>query len=119
MNKTINTNHIKEVFSDPAFVGELFAMESPEDAQAALRAKGVELSLEELKEVNEILSTKLSENGELSLDDLDSVAGGGPVLALAISLAIVVGVAGVGGAIGIGVPAGAYALISSAIRRRW
>jgi len=119
MAATININRIKEVFSDEVFVGELFAMESPEDAQAALRAKGVELSLEELKEINEIFSTKLSENGELSLDDLDSVAGGSSI-ALAIvvciiGLGIVGGLTAVAGGAGFGVGA----ITASIIKRRW
>jgi len=76
MAATVNINRLKEIFSDEAFAKELFAMQSPEDAQAALKTKGVELSIAELEEINNILTAKFSEGGELSLDDLDDAAGG-------------------------------------------
>ena len=69
--KTMN-----EVFSDEAFVKSLFEMESAEKAQEALKEKGVELSVEELKEIRQALIEQVDENGELSMDALDSVAGG-------------------------------------------
>jgi len=114
MAKTINVKHIHEVFSDEAFVKELLSMEAPEDAQAALKAKGVEFTIEELKGISNILSVKISEGGELSLDDLDNAAGGiDPVTVSAALLVLTVlgaiGVAGVGGA----------AVGAIAVLRRW
>ena len=39
---------IKEVFSDEEFVKELFSKETPEEAQAMLAEKGIDLSIDEL-----------------------------------------------------------------------
>ena len=109
MAATINVNHVKEVFSDEAFVKELLAMESPEEAQAALKAKGVEISIEELEGINVMLVAKLSESGELSLDDLDNAAGG------VVTAAVIGGVALLGL---LGVLGGSM-VIAGAVTRRW
>ena len=86
---------IKEVFSDEAFVVEMLGLENPEDVQALLKTKGIELDLEEICKFGEILDKKLNamaaEDGEISEDDLEDVAGGG---AAAIILPIVVTVVG-------------------------
>ena len=68
------TERIKEVFSDEAYVQKLLAFETPEEVQASLEEKGIDVSVEELKQVS-ILLTKYSE-GELSEEELMDVAGG-------------------------------------------
>jgi len=133
MSGTINVKHMHEVFSDEAFVKELFATESPEDAQAALKAKGVELSIDDLKCINEVLTTKLSETGELSLDDLDDAAGGmfvslavgGSIVAMMTTKAaatigvLALGGLAVGGAAVGGLTAAGIATGIAAVVRRW
>ena len=72
----MNEQRIQEVFSDEAFVEKLFSLETPEEAQAALKEKNVEVSVEELKQLRDFIATDSGENSELSLDTLDDVAGG-------------------------------------------
>ena len=81
----MNTEKIKEVFSDEAFVKSLFELESTAEVQAALKEKGVEMTEEEILGIRDLLikveSGKISaeqlENGELSDELLEQVAGGG------------------------------------------
>lgn len=77
----MNEAKIKEVFSDEAFVKELFTKETPEEVQALLETKGIELSIDEIVKVREILAKKVAlaqsgEEYELSDQDLEDVAGG-------------------------------------------
>ena len=72
----MNDQRIQEVFSDEAFVQKLFSLETPEEAQAALKEKGVEVSVEELSHLRDFIVANVNEHGELSLDALDNVAGG-------------------------------------------
>ena len=75
----MNKEHIKKVFSDEEFVKSLIEMETPEEIQTALKEKGVDFTLEEVMQLGEQISraAELSgEGGELSLDQLDDVAGG-------------------------------------------
>ena len=65
---------IKKVMSDEAYVKELLALETPEEVQASLEEKDIEMSLEEIKQAINLLS-RYSE-GELSEDELSEVAGG-------------------------------------------
>lgn len=70
---------IKEIFSDEAFVKELFTKETPEEAQALLETKGIELSVDEIVKIRNVLVKKLEQaqsGEELSEDDLKDVAGG-------------------------------------------
>ena len=76
----MNEERIKEIFSDEAFVIELLSLEKPEDAQALLKTKGIELDLDQICKMGEMLNKKLNamaaEEGEISEDDLEDVAGG-------------------------------------------
>ena len=83
----MNEEKLKEVLSDDAFVKELLAMEKPEDVQAALEEKGVEFTLDDIKQIGEVIrkvqSGEISQeqveraaNGELSEDELEGVSGG-------------------------------------------
>ena len=87
----MNEQRIKEVFSDEAFVKELFSLETAEEAQKALKSKNVDMSIEELNKIRDTLLAKVSESGELSLDALDEAAGGlGPLTFLAVTAALTV-----------------------------
>jgi predicted ribosomally synthesized peptide with nif11-like leader len=72
INEQMN-EQIQKIFSDEAFVAALLEMETPEDVQKAIADKGLELSLEDINTIKNSLS---SEEGELSEDDLENVAGG-------------------------------------------
>jgi hypothetical protein len=72
----MDEQRIQEVFSDEEFVQKLFSLETPEEAQAALKEKGVEVSVEELNQLRDFVIANVNENGELALDALDDVAGG-------------------------------------------
>ncbi len=104
----MNEQQIKELFSDEAFVSSIMEMENPEDVQKALSAKGLELSLAEIKAIQEALS---SNEGELSEDELEDVAGG--VAFTAIISALIIGGAAAGGAFTAG------KAVHKWTRRRW
>ena len=80
----MNTEKMKEVFSDEAFVKGLFELETATEVQAALKEKGVEMSEEEILGIRELLikmengevSVEQLENGELPEELLEQVAGG-------------------------------------------
>ena len=87
----MNVNKLKEVFSDEAFVKSLFELESVGEVQAALKEKGIEFSEEEILSIRDFLLkveegditkeqlekwTVQLEDGELSEEVLEIVAGG-------------------------------------------
>ena len=73
----MNEERIKEVFSDEAFVKELFSKETPEEVQAMLEDKDIELSIDEIVKLKELLEKKVENpDAELSDEDLEDVAGG-------------------------------------------
>ena len=112
----MDENRIKKVFSDEAFVKSLLEKENAADVQAALKEKNLEFSLDEINEIRKKIIEMSSSDSELSLDQLQEVAGG------SISAATVIGVAGlvigVGSliAVGGGIAIGAAATIT---RGRW
>ena len=91
----MNMEKMKKVFSEEAFVKALFEMESVAEMQEALNSKGVQLSEEEVTGIRDFFAkvksgeisreqleewSKLAENGELSEEMLEQVAGGGVLL---------------------------------------
>ena len=100
----MDTNKIKEIFSDQAFVKSLLEKDTAAQVQAELKKKGIDLSEKEVMKMRDEI-IKHTENGtkpeELSLDQLDDVAGGiGPVTLTILSVIVagaVVGGAGIGG----------------------
>lgn len=104
----MNQEKLKEVFKDKAFVESLFSLKTPQEAQAVLAEKGVEIEVEELVELNQfILKMKkgeisqeqlesiqqMAESGELNEETLENVTGGAWQLVLgAIGVALLVGV---------------------------
>jgi len=92
----MNEEIIKEVFSDEEFVKELFSKETPQEAQALLAEKEIDMSIDELVKLKDLVAAKLqaAENGEsteITEEDLADVAGGVAVL-FAIMGLVVVGV---------------------------
>ena len=113
----MDDKRVKEVFADEVFVKKLLALETPEEAQAALAEKGIEFSREEILGFRDMLMKaleKTKEGGELSLDDLEEVAGGVMISAAAAQVVI--------RAVPIAVTtiaAGAAAAVSFLTRVRW
>ena len=120
----MNMEKMKAVFADEAFIKQLFELETAAQVQAALKERGVELTEEEILgirdlilkvERGEISAEQLEkwaaqeENGELSEEALEQVAGGsiiGAIIAIIGTKAAITGlVTMVGAAIGAGVAA--------------
>ena len=82
----MDEKRMKEVFSDEAFVKELLSLKSPEEVQEVLKKKGIEASIEEVLGLQDALlkaqEKARGNGGELSMDDLDEVAGGAPYTAI-------------------------------------
>ena len=106
----MNMEKLKEVFSDEAFVKSLFELETAAEVQAALQAKGVELTEEQILGIRDLLGevegVKISveqleqwaaqmESGELSDELLEQVSGGS-AMAVGLGLLIGAGVVAVG-----------------------
>lgn len=92
---------VKELATDKAFVEELFTKQTAEEAQAFFADKGVDLSLDDVKEMGSVLEKvvkgevtseqlEAAANGELTEDELEEAAGGCGGLA---TCALVFGVA--------------------------
>ena len=100
----MNEERIKEVFSDEAFVKELFSKETPEEVQAMLEDKDIELSIDEIVKLKELLEKKVENpDAELSDEDLEDVAGGCYGIVVVACFAVVFG----------------GAIVETAIRERW
>ena len=97
----MNMEKMKEVFSDEAFVKNLFGLETAAEVQAALKEKGVELTEEEILGIRDLLgkveSDEISveqleqwaaqvESGELSDEMLEQVAGGSVLGTIGLAL---------------------------------
>ena len=96
----MNEERIKEVFSDEEFVKELFSKETPEEAQAMLAEKDIDLTVEELIQLRELIIKKAQQtddNEELGDDDLEDVAGGSVILlSIAVYGIAALGIAAIG-----------------------
>ena len=73
----MNEERIKEVFADEEFVKELLNKETPEEAQALLAEKDIDISVEELVNIKDIIVAKLQaaekgESAELTEEDLEN-----------------------------------------------
>lgn len=106
----MNEELLKEVLSDTDFAKSLAEMETPEEVQAALKEKGVDISLEDIAAIQNVLENQ--NEGELSEDDLENVAGGSLTVMAALGIASIIGAA-VGGTIKLGDS------IDKWTRRRW
>lgn len=107
----MNEELLKEVLSDPAFATSLLEMENAEDVQAALKTKGVELSLADIDVIRQAL-VNAPEEGELNENELENVAGGSLTVMAALGIASLIGAA-VGGTVKLG------DAVNKWTRRRW
>ena len=93
----MNEERIKEVFADEAFVKELLSKETPEEVQAMLEDKDIDVSVAEIVKLRELLEKKAENpDAELSEEDLEDVAGGVLPIFIAFGLTIA-GMAAVNG----------------------
>ena len=104
----MNEAQLKELFSDEAFVTSILEIDNAEDVQKALADKGLELSLKEITTIQKTLS---EEEGELSEDDLENVAGG--VAITSIVCGLIIGASAASGAVTLG------KAVDNWTRRRW
>ena len=70
----MDKKRVEALFADEAFVKSFLALETPEEVQVAAKAKGVDLTLDEINAIKKSLAKFTSE--ELSDDSLEKVAGG-------------------------------------------
>ena len=121
INKTINEvnlmdekqkiEKLKEIFADKDFTAKVLEMETPEEVQKAVKAKGVEMSLEEIDSIKDFVE-KNSEGEELTDDQLENVAGGSITVAAVVG-GIIIGGAVISGAVTLG------RAVNNWTRRRW
>lgn len=104
----MSEQQIQELFSDEAFVTSILEMETPEEVQAALADKGLELSLEEISSIQNTLNTN---EGELSEDELENVAGG--IAITTVICGLIIGGAAASGGFNLG------KAVHRWTRRRW
>jgi len=74
MNEKLNT-----LLEDQDFIEKLTSAETDAEVQALLAENGVELTLEEINAVKKGVEARISEDGELSEDELENVAGGADI----------------------------------------
>lgn len=69
---------LQELFkNDQSFAEKLFSLENREEVQDFLKTKGIEFTLDEIDTIKEaIIKNAPAENGELSDEALENVAGG-------------------------------------------
>lgn len=117
----MNEERIREVFSDELFVKQLLEQEEPEQVQALLAEKDIDITVENIENVKTRIEQYI--NGELDLDqlsdeDLEDVSGGCGCISIGLIVgiigAVVAGTAAVGGGI-----AGGAVLTNKLTRRRW
>ena len=93
----MDEKRMEEIFADEAFVKNLLSLESPEQVQSALKEKGIELTLDEIKKIGGAMAKALENAGkdsnELSIETLDDVAGGGLSTGAQVVLQLVVNAA--------------------------
>jgi len=105
-----NEEKIKELLTDSEFAASLMELETPEEVQSALKAKGVELEIADIEAVRQALLS--GSEGELGDDELENVAGGSLTIMAALGIASIIG-ASVAGGIKLG------DAVNKWTRRRW
>lgn len=116
----MNEASIREIFSDEVFAKRLFAMETPEEVQAALQQKDISLSVEEIVKIRELILKQMETGVELSEEELTGVDGGCVLSALTFGLiaAMIVGALVGGVAVGGGVVGAAY-IVNDKTHGQW
>ena len=84
---------IKDVFADEEFVKRLLCLETPQEVQAAMSGKGIDLTVDQIVKIKELVVKRLDAGQELSDEELEDVTGGS-ILVLGLTLAAASAVAG-------------------------
>ena len=85
------TGLLEEAVKDAAFVEALKNAETPEEAQKVFASKGIDYSIEEVKAIAAGIQ---GDDGELSEENLEAVAGGSVLATIAGVVKIVDGIVG-------------------------
>ena len=75
-------DRVKALMEDDSFDKEIENLETAEELQKALEARGVEITVQEVEEICVGITSK--KGTELGEDDLDNVSGGGILLGCAL-----------------------------------
>ena len=68
---------IREIMKDKSFLEKLLKAETMEEVQIAFKSKGIDLSLEEVKTIEDIVNVMVDEKSTILFDeDLSKIAGG-------------------------------------------
>ena len=73
--KCMDQNKVTALLKNEDFVKKILAMDEPKDVQAAFKAEGAEISVDDVKALGKVIDAAVS-GKELSDDDLEDVAGG-------------------------------------------
>ena len=109
---------IKEVFSDEAFVKQLLEQEEPEQVQALLLERDVDITIEQIVQIRDIVEKHLKGEiniNELSEEDLEKISGGFILSTGGVIVALTVSIVG-STVVGLGLGAGAC---HATTRGRW
>ncbi len=71
---------LKEIFADKDFAVKVMSMETAEEVQAVVKEKGVELTIEEINQIQAQFLKAAENSEEISDDELENVAGGSLLL---------------------------------------
>lgn len=105
--------------ADNKIADDLLKLDTPEEVQSYLKEKGVDFSIDEIKQLKEMLVKflQLSENDELTDEALEDVAGGFVFATFAAVAGLFVGTTvAAGTALGLGIIG---AGVNEATNRRW
>ncbi len=72
----MDQNKVKELMEKEEFLLKILKLEKPEDFQAAFKAEGADISLDEAKAIATLIAAQVS-GRELTAEELDAVVGGG------------------------------------------
>jgi hypothetical protein len=108
---SMSEQEMRDILTDEAYVSSLLALDTPEEVQASLAEKGIDLTEAEITALLQAIQSYVQSGGELSEADLETVTGGFVLMGFLIGLVV----ATISSAVG----AGVVGLIPVAIRRRW
>ena len=108
MNEQQKVEKLKEIFADKAFAEKVLSLDTAEEVKKELDAKGLELTVEEIGEIQKSVAKQLESGEEMDPEQLKNVAGGFGIITALIVDAIIIAASGA-----------AAAGVHRATRRRW
>ena len=76
MTEQEKAKKLQEVFADEVFAEKIFALETAEEVQTALKEKGLELSVQEIGDIRDALVNQTESGEELDPEQLKKATGG-------------------------------------------